>query len=414
MGWGSGTTNFPYLVTPLTAIQNELLPRGGLVYDVAQNWAYSQIEALARQTNQNGGPCIAFINADSGEGYISVDGNEGDRNNLTAWRNGETLIQNVTAECNNTIVVIHSVGPILLDSWYDNENVTAILWAGLPGQESGNAIADVLYGRVNPSGKLPFTFGRQRSDYGTDVLYQPNNGRNAPQDDFNEGVFIDYRYFDKQGLDPIYEFGFGMSYTTFSYSGLDVIRRTDAAYVPTTGFTKAAPTLGNYSRDAASYQYPNNFTRVALYIYPFLNSTDLETASYDPYYGVNVSIPAGATDGSPQPRIAAGGGPGGNPELYDVIYSVRAQITNSGTVAGEEVGQLYISRGGPNDPVVELRQFDKLSIQPGMSATFAADITRKDISNWDPVQQNWVITDYPKTVYVGSSSRNLLLSARLT
>lgn len=93
--------------------------------------------------------------------------------------------------------------------------MTAILWAGLPGQESGNSIADVLYGRVNPAPRTPFTWGTTQNSYGTDVMYTPNNGKGAPQDDFLEGVFIDYRAFDAQNITPIYEFGFGLSYTTF-------------------------------------------------------------------------------------------------------------------------------------------------------------------------------------------------------
>ena len=80
-----------------------------------------------------------FANADSGEGYINVFGNEGDRNNLTLWRGIDQMIANVTAVSSNVIVVIHSVGAVLLP-WVDNENVTAIVWAGLPGQESGNSL----------------------------------------------------------------------------------------------------------------------------------------------------------------------------------------------------------------------------------------------------------------------------------
>lgn len=189
--------------------------------------------------------------------------------------------------------------------------------------------------------------------------------------------------------------------------------------------------LGNYSTDPADYQWPANLTYVSHYIYPYLNSTDLKEASNDPEYGAEVEWPEGATDGSPQPRIAAGGGLGGNPQyvylmwmlyfafanllcrLWDVLFSVTATITNNGTVPGDEVAQLYISLGGPNEPVVALRNFERLSIQPGQSATFTADITRRDVSNWDTVSQNWVITDHKKTVHVGSSSRTLLLSATL-
>lgn len=135
-GWGSGTANYPYLVTPLTAIQNRALADRSLVQAVTDDYAYAQANALARQVSV----AIVFVNANAGEGYISVDNNEGDRNNLTLWNNGEELIRNVSSACNNTVVVIHSGGPVLVDSFVDNPNVTAIIWAGLPGQESGNSI----------------------------------------------------------------------------------------------------------------------------------------------------------------------------------------------------------------------------------------------------------------------------------
>lgn len=285
--------------------------------------------------------------------------------------------------------------------------------AGLPGEQSGNSIADVLYGRVNPGGKTPFTWGKQESDYGPDLIYEPTAGADSPQDNFEEGVFIDYRAFDKNNITPTYEFGFGLSYTTFSYSNINVVKASAGPYAPTTGNTKAAPTLGNFSTDPADYQWPANLTYVDKYIYPYLNSTDLKEASKDPEYGLDVDLPEGSTDGSPQAKIPAGGAPGGNPQLWDVLYTVTATVTNTGDLAGEEVAQLYISLGGPDDPKVALRNFDRLSIQPGQTATFTADLTRRDVSNWDPATQNWVISEYPKTVYVGSSSRTLPLSAKL-
>ena len=91
---------------------------------------------------------IVFANSDSGEGYLEVDNNFGDRNNLTFWQGADELVANVSATCNNTILVIHSVGPVLIEEYANNPNITAILWAGVPGEQSGNSIADVLYGLV--------------------------------------------------------------------------------------------------------------------------------------------------------------------------------------------------------------------------------------------------------------------------
>lgn len=418
MAWGSGSANFPYLVTPETAIQNEVLSNNGVFQSITNNFAGTQILALARQVAENNGVAIVFVNADSGEGYINVDGNEGDRNNLTLWQNGDTLITNVSATHNNTILVIHSTGPVLLGNYSDNHNITAILWAGIPGEQSGNSIADVLYGRVNPGAKLPFTLARAREDYGTDLLYMPNNGDGAPQTAFTEGVFIDYRSLDRADITPIYEFGYGLSYTNFSYSNLQVkgtMVGLNGTYTPTKGSTGAAPTYGTISNNTSDYLFPSNITEVPYYIYPYLNSTDLKIAANSTDYGSTPNfIPPNAQSGAPQPLLPAGGGPGGNPQLYDVLYEVTASITNTGKVAGEEVPQLYISLGGPYDPKVVLRNFERLSIQPGQSAIFTADITRRDVSNWNTGIQNWVISNYTKTVYVGSSSRKLPLLATLS
>ncbi|KAI9871754.1 MAG: hypothetical protein M1830_002496 [Pleopsidium flavum] len=409
MAWGSGTANFPYLVTPETAIQNEVVGNNGVFQSITDNFAFKQIDALASQASV----AIIFVNADSGEGYISVDGNEGDRNNLTFWQGGDYLIRNISAICNNTILVMHTVGPVLIGEYANNPNITAILWAGLPGEQSGNSIVDVLYGRVNPGAKLPFTMAAARGDYGTDLLYTPNEGTSAPQQDFTEGVFIDYRSLDHTGISPVYEFGFGLSYTTFSYSNLQITRSNVSTYTPTTGTTAAAPILGSFSNNTGNYQFPANMTRIPLYIYPYLNTTDLMTSANESDYGAPGFVPAGSQDGSPQPLLAASGAPGGNPSLYDVLYVITSTISNTGSVAGEEVPQLYISLGGPNDPKVVLRGFERLSIQPGNSTTFTVDITRRDISNWDTASQNWIVSNYTKTVYVGSSSRNLPLTQTL-
>jgi beta-glucosidase len=90
-------------------------------------------------------------------------------------------------------------------------NVVAVVWAGIPGQESGNGLVDILYGSPAPSGKLPFTIAKLTTDYNTALV-------SASADDYPEGLFIDYRHFDESGIVPRYEFGFGLSYTTFAYS----------------------------------------------------------------------------------------------------------------------------------------------------------------------------------------------------
>ncbi|KAI2639949.1 glycoside hydrolase family 3 protein [Hypomontagnella submonticulosa] len=419
MGWGSGTADFPYLITPIEALQIQAIEDHTRIEAVLNNSASATINALVKQ---EGATALVFVNADSGEGFINVDGNEGDRKNLTLWGNGDELIKNVSSLCNNTIVIIHSVGPTLVTDWYDSPNVTAIVWAGLPGQESGRSLVDVLYGRVNPAARTPFTWAAKREDYGADILYEPNNGNGAPQQDFTEGVFIDYRALDHANIEPIFEFGFGLSYTTFEYSDLQVEKCNAGAYKPTTGKTPEAPTFGNFSTDLDDYLFPeSSFPHIWQYIYPYVNTTtSLADASADPEYGQTAEefLPPGAIDSDAQGLNPAGPSlkdqPGGNTQLFDVLYTVTAKITNTGDIVGDEIPQLYVSLGGKDDPPVVLRGFDRMRIDPGGTATFRADLTRRDLSNWDVEAQNWVVSSSSKTVHVGPSSRKLPLSAELS
>ncbi|KAI5465363.1 glycosyl hydrolase family 3 N terminal domain-containing protein [Mariannaea sp. PMI_226] len=425
MAWGSGTSQFSYLITPDAALQAQTVLDGTRYESILSNYKWDETLQVISQPDAT---AIVFANADSGEGYINVDGNEGDRKNLTLWKNGDDLIKNVSSICPNTIVVLHTVGPVILTEWYNNPNITAIVWAGLPGQESGNSLVDLLYGKVS-GGRSPFTWGRSLGSYGTNVLYKPNNGRGAPQDDFSEGVFIDYRHFDRKFASterkaskdknaPLFEFGYGLSWSTFNYSNLQIQPHTNLPYQPTTGNTIAAPELGNFSTDLADYTFPRNIRPIYQFIYPWLNtSSSGKAASADPHYGKTAKefLPPHAIDGSPQRKLPAGGAPGGNPQLWDVMFTVSATITNTGNATTDEIPQLYVSLGGDNEPVRVLRGFDRIeNIAPCQSVIFTADITRRDLSNWDVVSQDWVITKHKKTVYVGSSSRDLPLSAVLT
>lgn len=295
------------------------------------------------------------------------------------------------------------MGAVIVEDIKNNPNVTAILWAGLPGQESGNAITDILYGARNPSAKSVFTWGKKREDWGTDIIYTPTETPN--QLDFDEGVFIDYRHFDKQAIEPSYEFGFGLSYTNFTYSNLQIVKNNPGPYEPTTGKTKAAPILGTIDTNEDSAEYPPGFRAIYKYVYPYLDGPVLRNQSE--------SWPEKAADGSPQPRVGAGGSAGGNRQLWDVVYTVSATVKNTGGVKGVEIPQLYLSLGGPTDPKVVLRAFDDLILDAGEEGIFTYGLTRRDVSNWDTVSQNWVVSPFEKTVYVGRSSRDLVLSGKL-
>ncbi|XMA10167.1 hypothetical protein WAI453_002958 [Rhynchosporium graminicola] len=100
------------------------------------------------------------------------------------------------------------------------------MFGHLPGQDSGRALVSLLYGEISSSGKLPYSVPKNESDYGALLSPTPPEGVYwlFPQDDFREGVYIDYRAFDEKNITPRYEFGFGLSYTTFEYSSLEIMK----------------------------------------------------------------------------------------------------------------------------------------------------------------------------------------------
>jgi len=225
LGWGSGTTDFKYVIDPLSAIAERAEKDNIEIVSFAEDDAEGGAAAAAEADI-----AIVFVQADSGEEYIKVEGNAGDRLNLDLWHHGNELIEAVAAVNKETIVVIHAPGPVNVPFF---DNVKGIVFAGMPGQESGHAIADVLFGDVNPSGHLPYTWA-PREDYPTDVKYEPetqDGGDDLTVYDYDEGLFVGYRWFDKKGIKPTFPFGFGLSYTTFELSDLEGDMEDDGLYV---------------------------------------------------------------------------------------------------------------------------------------------------------------------------------------
>ena len=106
------------------------------------------------------------------------------------------------------------------ETWVDHPNVTAIIWANLGGQELGPALVDILYGDVNPSGRLIYTIAKNVCDYAQpDVVIEPQP---HPQINYTEGVLVDYRSFEANSIEPRFWFGHGLSYSEFRYSDLQV------------------------------------------------------------------------------------------------------------------------------------------------------------------------------------------------
>ncbi|MBN2163160.1 MAG: glycoside hydrolase family 3 C-terminal domain-containing protein [Pontiellaceae bacterium] len=123
----------------------------------------------------------------------------------------ERLIRTAVAANPRTIVILNNGTPVAMNDWI--EEVPSVIEAWLPGQEGGAALAAILFGRVNPSGKLPDTLAVNRADYSD----TPNFPGENHQVDYAEGIYVGYRHFDKAGIQPLFPFGYGLSYTTFDY-----------------------------------------------------------------------------------------------------------------------------------------------------------------------------------------------------
>ncbi len=168
----------------------------------------------------------------------------------------DALIAKVAEANPRTIVVLNSGSPIAMP-WL--EKVAAVVLAWYPGQECGNAIADVLFGDVNPSGKLPQTFPVRLEDNPTYLDFPGENGKMQ----YSEGIFVGYRYYEKKKVAPLFPFGFGLSYTTFDYGSLRLSAQEIAPGemlqvsidVTNTGQQQGQEVVQLYMRDSKASRY---------------------------------------------------------------------------------------------------------------------------------------------------------------
>jgi beta-glucosidase len=209
-GGGSSSVDPFYFVSPRQGIENRVGAGTEVVYDdgsnpsraagVARDADVAIVFASDNQTEFVDKPCLTLQCGDPPKG--DQDG----------------LIRAVAGQNPNTIVVLETGGPVLTP-WADD--VRAIVEAWYPGAEGGTALARVLFGDVDPGGRLPATFPVREEDLATSGHPEryPGIGENAQ---YSEGVFVGYRYFDQQKIAPRFPFGHGLSYATWQYSDLRV------------------------------------------------------------------------------------------------------------------------------------------------------------------------------------------------
>ncbi|WP_019912550.1 glycoside hydrolase family 3 C-terminal domain-containing protein [Paenibacillus sp. HW567] len=270
----------------------------------------------ARETAAKADAAILFLGLPDryeSEGY--------DRSHLSLPESHIALIGAV-AEVQEKVIVVLSNGSPVIMPWIGKTQ--AILEGYLGGQAFGGAVADLLFGEVSPSGKLAETFPVKLSD-NPSFLNFPGEGDKV---EYKEGLFVGYRYYDKKEIEPLFPFGFGLSYTEFEYSGLK-----------------------------------------------------LDTTSINDSESVNVSV----------------------------------TVKNTGSRTGREIVQLYVSdvESSVIRPLQELKGFQKVELQPGEAREVSFTLDKRSFAYYNVELGDWHVESGGFQLSVGSSSRDIRLSASL-
>jgi beta-glucosidase len=224
-GGGSSRVKPLYTVTPLAGLR----ARAGAGVTVTHNDGTNTAAAAAAARAAD--VAVVMVEDNQREGA--------DKPGLALEGNQDALVRAVAAANPRTVVVSKTGGPVLMP-WL--AQVPAVLQAWYPGEEDGNAVAGVLFGSFNPSAKLPVTFPRSQADLPTRTPAQyPGTGRTVR---YSEGVFMGYRHYDRNGIAPMFPFGHGLSYTTFSYANLEAAAGADGQVTVQVDVTNTGTRLG--------------------------------------------------------------------------------------------------------------------------------------------------------------------------
>lgn len=315
LGGGSSELKVKYEISPLQGIENYFSPASQVTYAEGYSSVPTQnrhallLEAVdaARKAD-----VVIFVGGLNKNENQDCEG--ADRRSLNLPYGQDELIGELARVNRNLVAVIISGNAVAMP-WVNE--VPAIVEAWYGGTEAGNAIASVLAGEVNPSGKLPFTFPVRLEDNPAIALdAYPGDGK---QVEYKEGIFVGYRWNDRERIKPLFCFGHGLSYTTFEYGKVTA-----------------------------------------------------EGRQMGPDGTITVSVP----------------------------------VKNTGSRAGAEIVQLYVSdlKSSLPRPVKELKGFRKITLQPSQEQTVSFTIDRKALSFYDDTKQDWVAEPGTFEALVGASA----------
>ena len=201
-GGGSSAINASYEATPLEGLKDKIHGK----IDLTTSMSDADIAIIFAGLNHNP--------------HNDAEGT--DRITLDLPQDQVDLIDQTVEENPNTIVVLINGSPITMSRWI--EKVPVVLEAWYPRCDGGHVIADILFGEVNPSGKLPITFPKKLED--SPAHKSPQTYPGPKKAFYEEGIFVGYRYFDTNHVEPLFPFGYGLSYTTFAYENLQTNKKT--------------------------------------------------------------------------------------------------------------------------------------------------------------------------------------------
>ena len=306
-GGGSAGVSSSGTVTPLQAITSRAGSGTTVNYNDGSNT--SSAASLAGSSSV----AVVFVSLGEGEGS--------DLSSIDLPSSENSLISAVASANPHTVVVLNT-GSAVTMPWLNQ--VAGVFEAWYPGQEDGDAIAALLFGDANPSGKLPVTFPTSLSQVPANTAAQWPGQNGTVQ--YSEGLNVGYRWYDAQNLTPLFPFGYGLSYTSFAFSNLSV---------------------GSLTKGGAA--------------------------------------------------------------------SVTATVTNTGSRAGADVAQLYITDpAAAGEPPKQLKGFARVDLTPGQSKTVSFQLTQSSLQNWDSTASAWTTATGNYTIAVGDSSRSLPLIGTLS
>ncbi|WP_347158408.1 glycoside hydrolase family 3 C-terminal domain-containing protein [Pontibacter chitinilyticus] len=231
MGGGSSQVRAPYEITPLEGIKR--LVGNGVTVTYAPGYEVSRSEKANQQLIDEavqaakGADAVVYVGgwvhgySDDWNGN-AYDAEGIDKPSMKMPFEQDKLIDAVLKANPNTAIVLVGGGPLDMTQWVDRAK--SIVQAWYPGMEGGTAVAEVLFGQVNPSGKLPVTFPKKLQDTPAYVLGEYPGDKDTTNVHYNEGLLVGYRYYDTKNVAPQFSFGHGLSYTSFDYSGMKVAK----------------------------------------------------------------------------------------------------------------------------------------------------------------------------------------------